>query len=242
MKPTLFRLAILAGVASALPAADLYVSTDGCDTWSGSLADANATRSDGPFATLERARDEIRQRRAAGTARETAIVHVRGGHYSLAQPLKLDARDSGTAAAPVVWCAYRDEHPQIRGGKPIADFIPFEGKILQTNVGEQGFNGVYFRMLLCDDRQQILARYPNFDPQNPYGGGFAYVPGEHVDLYKEIPGEDKRTLRYAPSDDRVWSNPGEAEVMVFPRYNWWNNLVPIASLDRATRTIKLGAD
>ena len=47
-------------------AADFYVAPDGNDAWSGTLAAANADKTDGPFATLERARDAIRQRKAAG--------------------------------------------------------------------------------------------------------------------------------------------------------------------------------
>ncbi len=240
-------LSLLAAILLSLPspllcAADLFVSPAGRDTWSGRLAAPAANGADGPFATLERARDEIRRRRAAGETVEPFTVQVRDGRYALARPLQLEARDSGTAAAPVVWRGYRDEHPLILGGKPIGQFTPHEGKILRADVGAQGFKGVNFRMLLCDGRQQILARYPNYDPQNPSGGGFAYVPGKHIEMYKDVPGEDKRTFHYAEADARHWANPTEAEVMVFPRYNWWNNLVRIAALDPATRTITLAAD
>ena len=233
------------GLAALSPAADLFVSPAGRDAWSGRLAapaadGTNAT--DGPFATLERARDEIRRRRAAGDTATPFTVHVRAGRYALARPLQLDARDSGTAAAPVEWRGYRDEHPLLLGGKPIGSFTPHEGKILKADVGAQGFPGVNFRLLLCDGRPQILARYPNYDPQNPSAGGFAYVPGPYVNMYTDVPGEDKRTFHYAEADARSWANPTEAEVMIFPRYNWWNNLVRIAALDPATRTITLAAD
>ena len=242
MKRTLLCLAVFVCGLSALPAAELFVSPQGNDAWSGKLPAANAARSDGPFATLERARDEIRRRRTAGEKGEAFTVQLRAGRYLLERPLQLDSRDSGTAAAPVVWRGYREERPLILGGKPITGFVPHAGKILKAEVGAQGFKGVNFRTLLCDGRQQILARYPNFDPQNPYGGGWAYVPGAHVEMYKDIPGEDRRTFRFAETDVRPWSNPTEGEVQIFPRYNWWNNLVRIASLDPATRTIQLAAD
>ena len=243
MKTALASAGVLLALLSPfLPAAELYVSPAGRDTWSGRLAAPAATGTDGPFATLERARDEIRRRRSAGETAAPFTVQVRDGRYALARPLQLDVRDSGTAAAPVEWRGYRDEHPLILGGKSIAHFTPHEGKILKADVGAQGFTGVYFRMLLCNGRQQILARYPNFDPQNPSGGGFAYVPGAHVNMYTDLPGEDKRTLHYAAADARPWANPTEAEVLIFPRYNWWNNLVRIAALDPATRTITLAAD
>ena len=242
MKLAVLRCLALLATLPLLRAADLYVSPEGNDAWSGRGPAANAARTDGPFATLERARDELRRRREAGAANEPFTVHVRAGRFALERPLRLDARDSGTATAPVVWRGYRDEHPLILGGKPIRDFVAHEGKILKADVNTQGFKGVPFRLLLCDGQQQILARYPNYDPQNPYGGGWAYVPGAPVPMYSDIPGEDKRTLPFADPDARSWSNPTEAEVMVFPRYNWWNNLVRIASLDPATRTIKLAAD
>ncbi|MFH1743179.1 MAG: hypothetical protein ABIH23_29580 [bacterium] len=36
-----------------------YVSTDGNDSWSGARPDPNRQKSDGPFATLDRARDAV---------------------------------------------------------------------------------------------------------------------------------------------------------------------------------------
>ena len=45
---------------TAATAADFYVATDGNDAWSGTLASPNAEKSDGPFATLQRARDAVR--------------------------------------------------------------------------------------------------------------------------------------------------------------------------------------
>ena len=51
-------------VGAAEPLA-LYVATDGNDAWRGALAQPNAAKTDGPFASLQRARDEARKRKAA---------------------------------------------------------------------------------------------------------------------------------------------------------------------------------
>ena len=40
--------------------ADFYVSPTGNDRWSGTLSEPNATLTDGPFATLEKAREAVR--------------------------------------------------------------------------------------------------------------------------------------------------------------------------------------
>ena len=43
----------------------LFVASDGNDAWSGTLLRPNRARSDGPFAALGRARDEVRKRKDA---------------------------------------------------------------------------------------------------------------------------------------------------------------------------------
>ncbi|MDQ3814582.1 MAG: right-handed parallel beta-helix repeat-containing protein, partial [Armatimonadota bacterium] len=219
-----------------------FVATDGNDAWSGGLASPNAAKTDGPFATLEKARDAIRQRRAAGPLPGPATVFVRGGIYPLARTFKLDKEDSGTAEAPVVYGAFENEKPIIIGGRPITGFAPHQGQILKADVNAQGFQGVYFRQLFFDGKRQHLARYPNFDLQNPYGGGWAYADGKPVPMYADVPGEDRRTFQYKEQDARQWARPEEGEVFVFARFNWWNNIVRIDSVDREKRIIKLAGD
>jgi len=46
--------------------ATLYVSPSGDDAWSGTCPEPRADGRDGPLATLEKARDLLRQRRQAG--------------------------------------------------------------------------------------------------------------------------------------------------------------------------------
>ena len=74
----------------------LYVATDGNDAWSG--AHPESVGQAGPLATLARARDVIRARRAAGGLPEGAVVELRQGTYYLDQPVEFGLQDSGTAA------------------------------------------------------------------------------------------------------------------------------------------------
>src|ERR1039458_3405504 len=67
-----------------------YVATYGNDQWSGKLAAPNQAHSDGPFATLLRARDEARKSR-----RRPVAVVVEPGSYYLAETLALEPQDSG---------------------------------------------------------------------------------------------------------------------------------------------------
>ncbi len=230
----------LYGCALAAPPTVLYVSLQGNDTWSGTLAAPAREGTDGPFATLQRARDEIRARNAAGKPGSGVCVQVRAGLYQLPQPFALEARDSGTEQAPIVYQASPGEKPSLSATRVVTGFKPYQGKILQADVS--ALKGCYFRQLFYEGRRQHLARTPNFDPQNPYGGGWSYVDGKLVNMYAEQPGDDKRKLLYREGDVPAMARPTEAEVFIFPRYNWWNNVVPIASLDRAARTVTLAGD
>lgn len=219
----------------------LYVATDGNDAWSGALPQPNAAKTDGPFASLERARDEVRKRKAAGGA-GAIEVFVRGGDYLIPSTLKFTEADSGAEKAPIVYRAYQNERPVLIGGRNLVDWKPWKEKILQADVAKQGFQGVAFKQLVFAGRRQHLARFPNFDSQNPYGGGWAYADGKPIPMYQDVPGESKRSLLVRAADLRTWSRPEEVEAFVFPRYNWWNNIVRIQSIDSATRQITLAAD
>lgn len=218
--------------ALPLRAATLHVATTGSDKSDGSLAH--------PLATLEGARDAIRLR--LKSRREPMTVLVRGGLYARDKTLSFAAADSGAKAAPIAFRAYGKEKPVIIGGRRILGFKPYKGAILQADVGAQGFKDIYFRQLFFNGKRQQMARYPNFDAANPYGGGWAYVAGKSIPLYEDVPGESRRELHFQPADARAWAHPEEGEVMIFPRFNWWNNILPITSIDRDRQTMTLGAD
>ncbi|MBV9864628.1 MAG: right-handed parallel beta-helix repeat-containing protein [Abitibacteriaceae bacterium] len=223
-------LICLMGAARTTLAANLYVATNGSDTNDGSVRH--------PFASLQRARDAVRGLKATGPV----TVYVRGGLYPLDKTLALGAEDSGSEKSPIVYQAYRNEKATIIGGRRITGFRPYKGQILQADVGAQGFKDIYFRQLFFNGKRQQLARYPNFDPANPYGGGWAYVAGQPIPMYSDVPNESRRTLMFRPQDVHQWAHPEEGEVMVFPRFNWWNNIIPIASIDRDKNVMTLTQD
>jgi hypothetical protein len=232
-------------------AVTFYVAAEGEDRHPGTEAE--------PFATLARARDAIRALKAAGELPGPVQVWVRGGTYFLAETLRLGAEDSGRPEAPVVYQACPGEQVFLVGGRPITGFTPANGQILQADVAAQGFRGVHFRQLFCDGQRQELARYPNRDPDDPHGGAWAYVDGERVSMYEDLPDaaavfgsqpgldfwqrnvpERRRTLRMRPEDLRRWSHPEEGEVSIFPRFNWSHHLLPIESFEAAERLLRLG--
>lgn len=87
----------------------LHVATTGSD-----LAAGTAEK---PFASLERARDEIRSLRAKQAIPKGGVrVMVHGGEYVVKSTFKLEAQDSGEPDAPVTYCAAEGKAPAFRGG------------------------------------------------------------------------------------------------------------------------------
>ncbi|MFQ6040145.1 MAG: hypothetical protein ACE5PV_04750, partial [Candidatus Poribacteria bacterium] len=157
-----------------------FVANNGNDSWSGCLAEPNATQTDGPFATLERARDEIRKIKRAGEMPQGGItVEIRGGLYQREQPFELSTEDSGGEEAPIVYRARQGEEVRLSGGKTVAGFEPVtepnvlerlspeaRGNVLQadlcalgiTDFGKVEGGGIE---LFFEDRPMTLARWPN---------------------------------------------------------------------------------
>lgn len=221
----------LATLAAAAPVV-LHVAPTGNDQNPGTEAL--------PLQSLEGARDAVRALKQEGPLPEGGVtVLVGSGLYEVAQTLTLDAQDSGAAGAPIVYRAAPGAKPTLIGGRAITGWQPSQGGILTADLRAQGLEGVSFRQLLCNGQRAQLARYPNYDADNPVTGGWAYVDGDYVPMYQDIPDEPQDLLRYKPADEREWAHPEEGEVMVFPRFNWWNNIIPIKSIDREQRTIAL---
>ena len=97
----------------------LYVSPQGDDAWSGKLAEPNAAKTDGPFATIIHARDAIRLLKAQKPLRKPVTVYLRGGVYTLGATVVFLPQDSGTAKCPITYAAYPGEKVVLSGGRAI---------------------------------------------------------------------------------------------------------------------------
>jgi len=216
-----------------------FVATDGNDTWSGKLASPNAEKTDGPFATLVRARDAVREIKTKEGLKGPVTVMVRGGKYFLEEMLVFGSEDSGTQDCPITYTTYPGEKPILSGGRKITNWKPYKGKILQCELpGVKGGTCLRadthrqewkFRQLFFNGERQIRARTPNFDPENPLYGGWAFVEGAAgTNAFKYKPG----TFKYH------WSKPTEAEVNINP--GSVNFIVPIKTIDEERYIITVG--
>src|SRR2546423_816202 len=89
----------------------LYVATNGNDQWSGRLEEPARDGKDGPLASLPAALEKTRAARQDSAKTPDGIsILLRGGTYSVAQPIVLVPEDSGAEAKhPFTIAAYREE-------------------------------------------------------------------------------------------------------------------------------------
>jgi hypothetical protein len=258
---TLLLISMLLGIAPARAEKGrlvFYVSVSGNDAWSGRLPAPNARKSDGPFATLERARDAVREVKKSGI-RGRVSVFLRGGVYPITRTLRLDSTDSGTPTAPVVWSGYRNETVRLVGGSVVKGFViasdagvlarlPAEvrGKVLVVDLKHQGISDygtipnsmdLYFK----GDRMRI-ARYPNEGwlsiADVPQSGDSLINVGDKKVIRFGQPG-GRHYGRFAYSGDRPggWKESGDIWMHGYFAWDWRDAYQKVSRIDAATRSI-----
>ncbi len=232
----LMSLAAVVASASEPPAGDLYVSPDGSDAWSGTLAAPNADRTDGPLATLQGARDAIRRLKSQRPLEKPMRVLIRGGTYRVSEPVVFAAEDSGTREAPITYAACPGEKPVLSGGVPIAGWKKEAGGPLWTTTVPKVKEGKwYFRQLFVDGRRCTPARIPNGDCFRAAGPG---VPYKDHNAARRDP-KTKVSLHYQNEDLKPWSNLDDAVAVVY--HSWTTSRHRIRALDTKTKLVEFTA-
>ncbi len=192
----------------------LHVAPDGNDTWSGRLAKPNGDGTDGPLATIERARDVVREMPGS---RPSVRVVVHGGVYALDRPVELAAVDGGEADAPVVYAAAKGETPVLDAGRRIAGWRR-EGDApgIPAEVREAVWSAVVpparrFAQLYCDGVPVKLAATVDSDDWEtwPTGEIDAEEPSGLVVPAAALPSGDpcgSAELNWLPTPYTRWSN------------------------------------
>ena len=105
-----------------------YVATNG--------SDENDGTEEKPFATIEKARNEIRKQLSVGQ-QEDIVVYIRGGTYYLDEEIILNETDSGNNGHTVTYRNYPEEEVRLVGGTPVTDWSDADGDgIYEADVSE----------------------------------------------------------------------------------------------------------
>jgi len=177
---TLLAVLVTLCSACALPAhaqTRLYIATNGNDAWSGTRPAPNRAKTDGPFATLERARDAIRAVKQANRfPARGVIVELRGGTYFLTQTFKLNKEDSGTERGPVVYRARKGELVRLLAGKRVSGFAPVTDPAVLKRLAPEAKGN----LLQADLRAQGITDYGKIEP---YGFRWPRHPAAALQLF-----------------------------------------------------------
>ena len=213
--------------ADAAPSAckTLWVSPDGDDQASG------AERA--PFATIERARDQIRDKRL--NARCEVTVNLAEGEYHVDETITFDDRDSGVVYRSV-------DGPGkavLTGARELTGWVPFRDGIYRTKVED----GQRFHTLFEDGERATTARHPNRGSADSHG---PYLFSRLIEPEKEAvrdqvgynPGEwdetaDLRSYTSWPAQMFVWSGGS---------WSWFTDIVPIKNADTGDSDNKIILD
>ena len=197
-----------------------YVSPQGNDSWSGTLPDPTEDKSDGPFKTLEKARDKLREIMNS-VGKKGGIVLLRQGRYELSSPLEFNEADSGSSEFPVVWQNYKGEEVYLIGGKEIQNFESFQGNIYKAKIENITSEP---RILMYNGKLQTLARWPNQSDEQIPGGIWAFITNVTPEIAKHafqcslLP-ENLRNIEIK-----------NLEVATFSNYNWAFQIAKVKSI------------
>ncbi|MEN8119893.1 MAG: hypothetical protein ABFS35_06080, partial [Bacteroidota bacterium] len=141
---------------------EVFVSPSGNDNNPGTI--------ELPFATVERARDEVRKLKQEDNLSIT--VFFREGIYRFLKPLLLTYDDSGEKGEEIKYSAYENEKVVFSGSQQLSpEWEKYNEKIFVAPVKmavDQGFSP---RSIYVNGKACPLARYPDLVPgKRPFGG------------------------------------------------------------------------
>ena len=209
--------------------ANFYVATNGSDTWSGTLATPNVKKTDGPFATLTKARNAVRDLRKRARLTGPVRVLVRGGFYPIAEPLALDTEDGGSKEIPTIFAAYPDEKPMVSGGLRLTGWERTDNGQWETRLPEVVEGKWSFSQLYVNGGRRYRPRLPK--------NGYFTVKDAYPSTEKNS-GQGYDRFRFAPGDMKAsWAEPHDIEVLTF--HIWSMSRFPLASVDEKEQVVTL---
>jgi hypothetical protein len=222
---TIVVFAVGVTTAQASPAA-FYVAPGGADT--------NCGTKDRPLATLEKARDAVRElKRGSGLPLGGVIVWLLGGEYLRTTPLVLTPEDSGAPGKPVVYAAYGNEKPVVFGGRRITGLRPQADGVWQGSIPEASRGRWVFRTLYVNGSRYTLARSPN---RGYYRMAGAVPDAESLKSGPDA-GKSKSAFRMPPGALQAWPDLDSVNLKVWNR--WWTSLYTIKHVDPSTGVVRL---
>lgn len=245
--------ALVWSAALAAGAVEWHVAPNGLDS--------NPGTAEAPFATLGRAREQVRTARLESPIPAGgATIWIHGGTYALASSLVLTVEDSGTSDRRVYFRAVQGEEVRLIGGRalPVEAFAPVTDAAVQarldaaaqpnvrcvdlkalgiTNLGAlpDEFEGApSVPELFFNDTRMTLARWPN--------EGWAEI-AEVVESgpapWRKYESDKLPVFGYAGDRPSRWATAPGVWLEGYWCFDWSCETIKLASIDAAKRRITL---
>lgn len=202
--------------------AAFYVSPSGSDTGDGSK--------ESPFATVARARDEVRKINADMTG--DIVVHVAEGEYVLAETLAFDERDGATNGFSVRYVG--EGNAVLSGGETLTGFTLYDADkdIYSVKVPQ----GVSFRQLYVNGEKMIRSDTAHGYRNRIVGASRFLADGTPIPEWNNNWGEE--TLQQAAYGEIYlrscefpdFKNPRDVEIHIFSA--WTKSILRVSSVER----------
>ncbi len=220
-----------------LEKADFFVATNGNDSWSGKFASVNSEKNDGPFRTIQKAKEAVRElkknvykpeevpidRRYVGSPHELGdgrdiLVLIREGYYSLENTLEFTSKDGGERVETNLPTGAFEYHKlkdyfvtyaAYPGEKPIIS----GGKIIAKWEKENKYwvakaENLDVRKLILDGEEQMLARAPNT--------GYFTFP---------IASKSTTSFSFNPGEIKDWPDMEDNRIKMYLRWHYGINSI-----------------
>ena len=225
--------------------AELFVTPQGDD--------ANAGTEQSPFASLQRARKEVRELKKRGLTGPIAVT-IMPGTYTVRQTLALGAEDSGSESGPVVYRSKEPGKAVFYGGERLAGFQPVtdpavlrrlpveaKDKVWQCDLKSLGIDD-YGELkvrgfaqppapptleLYVDGIPMTLARWPNH--------GFVGIR-ELIAAGSQATGEPS-VIAYDSDRHERWVGASDAWLFGYFHFLWADATIKVGKIDPAARTL-----
>jgi hypothetical protein len=183
--------------------------------------DGNDASPEGPWATLEGARDALRKLRSAGKLKGLATVSVRAGTYPLLKPVRFGPQDGETtyAAEP--------------GATPVFDGSErLDGWTETSHAGRRAWaldlpevvsGRWYFRTLFVGSDRRPRARLPKFSPDAAGVSNVRRIAELRFPEQRKLFAGDN-VFKPAPGDVQAWPSLPDAEIVLL--HYWVETRLP----------------
>jgi len=252
----LFGIVLSCAHAARIPK-ELWVAPGGNNNHPGSKSE--------PLATLEGARDRIRQLRVSSDLPKGGVtVWLRAGTYARGGSFELNEEDSGSPRSPITYRSARGERVTLLGGKsvrfqPVSDsgilsrlgavarasvqvaHLPSQGIYDLGNLASRGFGRSVTPAhleLFCNGQPMTLARWPN-------SGGWLEIAGvpettaENDGHGRQI-GDLAAGFRLDTSRPRRWQSSTNWWVHGYWAWDWANSYERVVDIDDSTHMLRTG--